>query len=112
MKLPVRVVLGSQVWEISEQKRRHASDPNHFGFTAQKDNTIVIDAELPPSMKRTTLFHELLHAIRVTFGGSFVPGKGTDFYEWEHFWIGMYEEPVVMMLRDNPDLVAYLTYEQ
>jgi len=54
------------------------------------------------------LFHELLHAIRFTYGGSFQPAKGTGFLDWEHYWIGLYEEPVVVMLRENPDLVAYL----
>jgi hypothetical protein len=62
-------------------------------------------------MKRVTLFHELLHAIRVTFGGSFQPSKNTDYDDWEHYFIGLYEEPVVLMLRDNPELAAYLLGE-
>lgn len=110
MRMPKSVKIGSQVWEISEQKRKHAMD-NHYGVTNGKDNSIVIDAELSPSMARVTLFHELLHAIRITFGGSLTPNKWTDFYEAEHFWIGTYEEPVVAMLRDNPELVKYLTDE-
>lgn len=110
MKMPKSVKIGSQVWEISEQKRKHAMD-NHYGVTNGKDNSIVIDAELSPSMARVTLFHELLHAIRITFGGSLTPNKWTDFYEAEHFWIGTYEEPVVAMLRDNPELVKFLTDE-
>lgn len=110
MRMPKSVKIGSQVWEISEQKRKHAMD-NHYGVTNGKDNSIVIDAELSPSMARVTLFHELLHAIRITFGGSLTPNKWTDFYEAEHFWIGTYEEPVVAMLRDNPELVKFLTDE-
>lgn len=109
--MPTEVRIGSQVWFVTEQKRKHQADPNHFGFTTMKDNTIVIDAELTASMKRTTLFHELLHAVRITFGGSFQPGKNTAFDEWEHFFIGLYEEPVIMLLRDNPVLLAYLTDE-
>ena len=110
VKMPSSVRIGSQLWEISEQKRKHSSD-GHYGFTQQKDNTIVIDAELSVSMKRVTLFHELLHAVRITFGGSFVPGKGTSYEDWEHYFIGLYEEPVVMLLRDNPDLLAFLSDE-
>lgn len=110
MRMPKSVKIGSQVWEITEQKRKHSMD-NHYGVTMGKDNSIVIDAELAPSMARVTLFHELLHAIRITFGGSLTPNKWTDFYEAEHFWIGTYEEPVVAMLRDNPELVKYLTSE-
>jgi hypothetical protein len=110
MRIPKSVKIGSQIWEISEQKRKHAMD-NHYGVTNSKDNSIVLDAELSPSMMRVTLFHELLHAIRITFGGSLTPNKWTDFYEAEHFWIGTFEEPVVAMLRDNPELVKFLTDE-
>jgi len=110
VKLPARVKIGSQIWEISEQKRKHSMD-NHFGVTNSKDNSIVIDADCADSMKRTTLFHELLHAIAVTFGGSLNPNKWADFAEAEHYWIGLYEEPVIAMLRDNPDLVAYLLHD-
>lgn len=108
MKLPSKIIIGTQVWEVSEQKRKHSADPEHYGFTHSQDCSIVIDLELPPRMKKTTLFHEILHAIRFTFGGSFVPGRSTGFTEWEHYFIGLYEEPVLMVLRDNPDLVAYL----
>jgi hypothetical protein len=59
-------------------------------------------------MKRVTLFHELLHAIKITFGGSFQPGKATSFDEFEHYFIGLYEEPVILMLQDNPELVEFL----
>lgn len=108
MNLPKQVRLGTQVWEITEQKRKHASDGDHFGFTNYKDNTIVLDSDQAPSMKRVTLFHELLHAIRSTFGGSYSPPKGTPYDDWEHYFIGLYEEPVILMFKDNPDLVAYL----
>jgi ribose 5-phosphate isomerase len=107
MKIPKSVKIGSQVWEISEQKRKHSSD-SHYGFTSTKDNTIIVDADMADSMKRTTLFHELLHAIGITFGGSFTPSSKISFEEMEHFWIGRFEEPVVAMLRDNPELVKFL----
>jgi hypothetical protein len=96
---------------VSEQKRKHSSDEGHYGFTNHKDCTIVIDAELTEQMKRTTLVHEILHAITITFGGSFKPAKNTDYLDWEHFFIGIYEEPLVMVLRDNPELVAYLLHK-
>jgi hypothetical protein len=108
MPIPKSVKIGTQVWEISEQKRKHSVTNDHFGFTSPTNNTIVLDSEQAPSMKRVTLFHELLHAIKITFGGSFQPGKGTSFEEFEHYFIGLYEEPVVLMLRDNPELAEYL----
>lgn len=108
MKLPSRIVIGTQVWEVSEQKRKHSSDPAHFGWTGEQDNVIVVDANLSNSMKRTTLLHEVLHAVRVSFGGSFRPSKSTDFDDWEHFFIGLYEEPLLLILRTNPELLEFL----
>jgi hypothetical protein len=113
-KLPAKIKIGSQVWEVVEQKRKHSSEflDGTYGYTIDKDNTIVIDAEMAPSIKRVTLFHELLHAIRFIFGGSFKPGKTTTFDEWEHYFIGLYEEPVLMVLKDNPELLAYLMSDE
>lgn len=107
-KLPSSVRIGSQVWSVSEVKRKNQPDGEHYGFTNDKDASITIDSELPLGLKRVTLLHEILHAIRFTFGGSFSPSKNTSFEEWEHYWIGLYEEPLVMVLRDNPELVEFL----
>lgn len=106
--IPSKIKIGSQIWEVSEQSRKHSADPSHYGFTADKDLSIIIDKEMPQSLKRTTLLHEILHAIRFTFGGSYAPAEDTSYLEWEHYWIGLYEEPLLQILRDNPDLVAYL----
>jgi len=106
--MPGRIKIGSQIWEVSEQDRKTAYDDEVFGYTSSKDFTIVIDKGLANGVKRVTLLHELLHAIRFTFGGSFTPAKTTPYGEWEHYWIGLYEEPLVMLLRDNPELVVYL----
>lgn len=108
--MPKTVKIGSQVWEISEQKRKHNAEflDGTYGYTIDKDNTIIIDAEMANSVKRVTLFHEILHAVRFIFGGSFKPGKSTTYEEWEHYFIGLYEEPMLMVLRDNPELLAFL----
>lgn len=111
MKIPKSVKIGSQVWEIHEESRKTAYDDEVYGFCKNKESVIVIDSNMPMSVKRVTLLHEILHAIRFTFGGSFTPAKSTTFGEWEHFWIGIFEEPLVMILRDNPELVKFLTDE-
>lgn len=111
MKMPSKIKLGSQTWEVLEQARKTAYDDDVYGFTNDKEYVIVVDAGLPLGVKRTTLLHELLHAVRFTFGGSFAPGPKTSYTDMEHYWIGLYEEPLVMLLRDNPELVAFLTDE-
>lgn len=111
MKIPSKIKLGSQIWDVSEQARKTAYDDEVYGFTNDKEYVIVIDAGLPVGVKRTTLLHEILHAIRFTFGGSFAPGPKISYTDMEHYWIGLYEEPLVMVLRDNPELVKFLTDE-
>ena len=108
--MPKTIKIGSQVWEISEQKRKHNAEflDGTYGYTIDKDNTIILDSEMANSVKRVTLFHEILHAVRFIFGGSFKPGKSTTYEEWEHYFIGLYEEPMLMVLRDNPELLAFL----
>lgn len=108
--LPKKIKIGSQTWEITEQKRKHNSEflDGTYGYTVDKDNTIVLDAEMANSVRRVTLLHELLHAIRFIFGGSFKPAKTTTYEEWEHYFIGIYEEPLLMVLKDNPELMEFL----
>jgi Zn-dependent peptidase ImmA (M78 family) len=110
MMLPKSVKVGSQVWEITEQKRKHNSEfiDGTYGFTIDKDNVIVLDADMSNSVRRVTLLHEVLHAIRFTFGGSHRPHKTTSYEDWEHYWIGLVEEPLIMVLKDNPDLISFL----
>lgn len=108
--LPKIVMIGTQAWEIVEHKRRHDSEltDGSYGYTIDRDNVIVLDIEMSIGMKRVTLFHELLHAIRFIYGGSFRPKKDTTFEEWEHYWVGLYEEPIMLMMRNNPELMAFL----
>ena len=84
--MPKSIKIGTQIWEVSEQKRKHNSDFHEgtYGYTIDKDNTIVLDVEMPSSRKRTTLLHELLHAI------------------------GLYEEPLITVLQENPELTNFL----
>lgn len=80
-----------------------------FGYTLDSENLIVIDSNLGISKQRTTVFHEVLHAVRMVYDTSIKPKKSDDFEVWEHYFIGIYEEGVLLVLNNNPDLLAYLT---
>lgn len=110
MPVPKAVKIGTQIWEITEHKRKHNSDfaEGTYGYTMDKDNTIVLDVEMPISRKRTTLLHELFHAIRFTYGGVVYPTKAATLGDWEHYFIGLYEEPLITVLQENPELADFL----
>ncbi len=104
------VKIGTQVWEIIERSSKKDSELNEgtYGYTMDKYNQIIIDIDLPESRKRTTVLHELLHAIRFTYGGATTPTKGTSYTDWEHHFIALWEEPLVTVLQENPELVKFL----
>jgi Zn-dependent peptidase ImmA (M78 family) len=81
----------------------------NYGYTLDTQNLIVIDALLPITKQRTTLVHELMHAFSFVFERSVKPTKKDDYETWEHHFIGIYEETWIMVLKDNPELLAYMT---
>jgi hypothetical protein len=109
-KLPSSIRIGTQVWEIIEAdaSKDSALSEDAMGYTMERSNTIVIDKALPPSRKRQVVFHELLHALRFTYANPITPVKG-EVGDWEHYFIGIYEEMLLVVFRDNPALLSYLT---
>lgn len=115
-KVPTKVKIGAQDWIILERTAADDGmlDEDSFGYTLNKTNTIVIDKNCPPSRKRQTLFHELFHAIRFSNGSSGIKPNLEDvlpneiIYTWEHYFIAMYEDTMLSMLRENPQLTEYL----
>ena len=116
MPVPKKVKIGAQVWDIIERSRDDDGliNDDSYGYTLQKSNVIVLDKNCPPSRKRQTLFHELFHAIRFSNGASGIKPSLEDVLPhevlgtWEHYFIAMYEDTMLSMLRDNPKLAAYL----
>jgi hypothetical protein len=110
MELPKQVRIGTQVWKITQRSRTNDGmlSEDNFGYTLNKENSIVIDSQITPSRKKQTLMHELLHAIRFTFSNPNSPKKTDEVEVWEHFFIASYEEGLLLLIRDNPHLLAYL----
>lgn len=115
-QMPTHVKIGAQDWTIIE---RSAIDDgiisdDSYGYTLQKTNVIVIDKNCPPSRKRQTLFHELFHAVRFSNGSSGIKPNTEDVLPneliatWEHYFIAMYEDTMLSVLRENPKLTEYL----
>jgi hypothetical protein len=110
MSIPSSVKIGTQVFDIVLRDRKSDGMLNDatFGYTLDTENLIVIDSSLKLSKQRITLLHEILHAIHAVFDTSVKPTKKDDFDVWEHYFIGVYEEALLLVLRDNPELIKYL----
>lgn len=108
-KMPTKIKIGSQMWTVEERTviTDGILDDNAYGYTLKRGSLIVIDANATPSRKRQTLWHELMHAVKSSMG-SIVTPKNEDSDDWEHYFIGMYEEGLLLILRENPKLVDYL----
>jgi hypothetical protein len=98
-KRPTKLTVGCYDYEILWQK---CPDKTNIGWCEPAHLRITIDPSMNPMVQISTLVHELLHA-------------GSDF-------IGLTPDPaleesivtrmsgiVVSMLRDNPDVVEYIT---
>ncbi len=115
-KVPTKIKIGAQDWTIIERDR--ADDgfiaDDAYGYTLQKTNVIVLDKHCPPSRKRQTLFHELFHAIRYSNGSSGIKPDMENIQPdeiiltWEHYFIAMYEDTMLLVLRENPAVSDYL----
>lgn len=108
--IPKSVKIGAQVFDIVE---RHSKEDSMLGegsyaYTMDETNLIVIDKGLHESKKKVTIVHEILHAARMCFESPVKPRKDADYAEWEHYFIGIWETSLLMVLQDNPRLVDWL----
>lgn len=114
--LPKIIKIGAQDWTLLERTPAEDGMLNDgtFGYTLQTSNLIVVDKNCPPSRKRQTIFHELFHAVRYSSGNSGIKPNLEDvlpsevIITWEHYFIGIYEDALLAVLRDNPKLADYL----
>lgn len=115
-KVPTKIKIGAQDWTVIERDRSDdgfiADDA--YGYTLQKTNVIILDKHCPPSRKRQTLFHELFHAVRFSNGSSGIKPDMENIQPdeiiatWEHYFIAMYEDTMLSVLRENPAVLDFL----
>ena len=113
-EVPKKIKIGPQWYRVEQRKTGDdgmLSDESH-AYTLGQRNLIVLSVELDDSNKKQVLVHEILHAIHNTLGSSTKPVKTSDFADWEHHFISMYEVGLLMVLQDNPNLVKYLTSDE
>lgn len=108
--VPKKIVIGVQVFDVLQrtQKEDGMLNDGNYGYTLDTQNVIVIDVNMHITKKKVTILHEVLHAARMVFDNSVKPKKTDDFEAWEHYFIGVWENSLIMVLRDNPELLEWL----
>lgn len=108
MAKPNKVKIGPQTFRI--EFRNPADDgmlnDGNVGYTLDSGNLIVVANNISLNKQQVTLMHEILHAMRMIFENG-MPKKNASYEKWEHFFIGVYENSLLMMIKDNPDLVEW-----
>jgi hypothetical protein len=105
-----KVIIGPQEFKIEFRSTREDGmlNENSYGYTLDQGNLIVIASDVSKSKQKVTLVHEMLHAARMIFEGSSKPQKKAEYEEWEHHFIGVFENAFLLIIRDNPDLIEWL----
>ena len=107
---PTKVKIGPQTFRIEFRNPGEDGMLNdgNVGYTLDSGNLIIIANNISLSKQQVTLMHEILHAMRMIFENG-MPKKGASYDKWEHFFIGVYENSFLMLMRDNPELMEWLT---
>lgn len=116
VKMPAKIKIGAQDWTIEQRSQNDDGMLNDgsYGYTLEKSNLIVIDKTLPETRKRQVLLHEIMHAIYCSATRSGIkPDLGDsrpdqDINIWEHWFIGIYENHLLSLMRENAKLMEYL----
>lgn len=109
MEKPSKVKIGPQIYEIEFHNtgRDGMLNDGSYGYTLDSGNMIVIADDISPSKQKITLLHEVLHAARMVFDNN-RPTRKAEFEEWEHYFIGIYENALLLIMKDNVQLMKWL----
>jgi hypothetical protein len=115
MSTPSKLKIGAQIFKVEERsvKQDGTLNDNSYGYTLDQGNLIVIDANIAFSKKQQTLLHEVIHALGMVHAAGMKQPGGKDEYEvWEHHFIGIWESPMLLFIKDNPEVIAWLQLEE
>lgn len=116
LSYPLSVKIGPVIYRVTSDpddwvRVEHDTQTNgYYGHTNNKQAIIYLNPEADPAVTRLTFWHEVLHALfEVTMGAPDWHGLGKTRDDREESVIRRLEGPTLNVLRDNPELVAYLT---
>lgn len=117
--MPASVKVGALVFEVTDDENdwiriEHATQmKGNYGYTTRLESRIYLNPSQSPSNLRLTLWHEVLHALHEgVMGRPDWRHLGATNEDREESVISAWEHPTLQVLRDNPDLVAYLLVDE
>lgn len=111
-EMPTKIKIFHTVWWIIEADKDEMEEEYKecLGYTDHIKQYIYIAADQSEENKKTTLFHEILHAC---IGLSDIkPKKLKKKTEIEHAYIGALEYSLINIIQQNPKLIEYLKGEK
>jgi hypothetical protein len=105
--MPAQVHIGPLSYDVkadtlSHLLAEHEAERRVYGTTNHKTMTIVVSPEVAPMQARSTLIHEAMHALIYAAGFEITDDD-------EERLIRVLEVPLLAFIRENPDLIAWVT---
>jgi hypothetical protein len=114
--MPASVIVGSIAYRVTidpDEWMRYEHEnqcKGYYGSTNHTQALILLNPESTPDVTRQTLWHEVMHAMCETvMGAPDWHGLGKGKIDREEAVVRAVESPTLLVLRDNPEFVAYLT---
>lgn len=102
--IPKKVKVGPYTYTVEIHAALDDAEVNLRGVSDTDQHYIRLNPKNPPGLMRSTLLHEVLHAVAVS--GAAI---GTNERLPQEAWISRIEASLLAVLRDNPAVIAYLT---
>ncbi len=116
--LPTTIRVGAVEYTVTQDRdewmkiEHETQTKGYYGHSHHKDAKIYLNPDAAESVTRLTLLHEVLHCLTESAMGAPVfdtATLGEERDDREERIVRMFEAPLLNVLRDNPELVAYLT---
>lgn len=114
--MPAAIQIGSVTYMVTRDPQRWMALENrlhtsgYYGHTDHTEACIYLNPTLAEDVVKLTLWHEVLHAVcEAMLGDPAWRHLGSSPEAREEAVVRMLESPTLLVLRDNPALVEYLT---
>lgn len=114
MKRPKKVSILGHKYEIKWEQppQDHGPDQQTFGDSDHANGIIHVDPSLSTPQQRSTLLHEILHAIIFNAGLHFEWPKKFDLDEREEDVVNRLSAPLALALAQNRPVFAWISGEE